>query len=237
MGIAINASTASPDEEILGRFILPNFSVSLDDFSVKQGGGRMPRPWAEVRENLMKQCPDMLLEKRASRFVRELVTHLSHDPQMPNDDDKFVKNFKNALKFVPIDSPTRFVREFVLDENVVHVGAFRKSLDEYRAMEEKTRDVANRIDELVKVQELCSGISRNIKNAVEYEWVVHESRFESADLRKEEAEERIEKWQEQEAEVEESWQQWVKISTQVMQDLADAVPRSTTPTLRTRLMP
>jgi chromosome segregation ATPase len=109
-----------------------------------------------------------------------------------------------------------------LDENVVHVGAFRKSLDEYRAMEEKTRDVANRIDELVKVQELCQGISRNIKNAVEYEWVVHESRFESADLRKEEAEERLEKWQEQEAEVERELTNIGADLNQVMQDLANA---------------
>ncbi len=222
IGVAISASTASPDEEILGRFILPNFSVSLDDFSRKEGGGRMPRPWNEVRESLLKQCPDMTLEKRASRYIREVVTHLSHDPAMPNDDDKFIKNFKNALKFVPIDSPTRFVREFVLDENVVHVGAFRKSLDEYRAMEEKTRDVANRIDELVKVQELCQGISRNIKNAVEYEWVVHESRFESADLRKEEAEERLEKWQDQEAEVERELTNIGSDLNQVMQDLANA---------------
>lgn len=222
IGVAISASTASPDEEILGRFILPNFSVSLDDFSRKEGGGRMPRPWNEVRESLLKQCPDMTLEKRASRYIREVVTHLSHDPVMPNDDDKFIKNFKNALKFVPIDSPTRFVREFVLDENVVHVGAFRKSLDEYRAMEEKTRDVANRIDELVKVQELCQGISRNIKNAVEYEWVVHESRFESADLRKEEAEERLEKWQDQEAEVERELTNIGADLNQVMQDLANA---------------
>ena len=164
----------------------------------------------------------MTLEKRASRYIREVVTHLSHDPAMPNDDDEFIKNFKNALKFVPIDSPTRFVREFVLDENVVHVGAFRKSLDEYRAMEEKTRDVANRIDELVKVQELCQGISRNIKNAVEYEWVVHESRFESADLRKEEAEERLEKWQDQEAEVERELTNIGSDLNQVMQDLANA---------------
>lgn len=222
IGVAISASTASPDEEILGRFILPNFSVSLDDFSRKEGGGRMPRPWNEVHESLLKQCPDMTLEKRASRYIREVVTHLSHDPAMPNDDDKFIKNFKNALKFVPIDSPTRFVREFVLDENVVHVGAFRKSLDEYRAMEEKTRDVANRIDELVKVQELCQGISRNIKNAVEYEWVVHESRFESADLRKEEAEERLEKWQDQEAEVERELTNIGSDLNQVMQDLANA---------------
>lgn len=222
IGVAISASTANADEEVLGRFILPDFSVTLDDFTVKQGSGRMPRAWNEVRDNLFKQCPEMVLEKRASRYIRELVTHLSHDHQMPNDDEKFIKNFKNALKFLPIDSPTRFVREFVLDENVVHVGAFRKSLDEYRSMEAKTRDVANRIEELEKVKELCRGISRNLKNAIEYEWVVHETRFESADLKKEDAEERMETWQEQETQVNAQLEAVSQELNRVMQDLADA---------------
>ena len=222
VGIAISASTASADEDILGRFILPNFSVTLDDFSVKQGEGRLPKPWPEVRESLMKQCPEMVLEKRASRFVKEMVTHLSHDPQMPNDDEKFVKNFKNALKFVPIDSPTRFIREFVLDENIVHVGAFRKSLDEYRAMEQKTQEVANRIAELEKVQELCQGIARNVKNSVEYEWVVHESRFEHADLKKEEAAERLESYTEQETTLQADLEANSEALNNTLQDLANA---------------
>ncbi|KGK41977.1 hypothetical protein LH51_10750 [Nitrincola sp. A-D6] len=222
VGIAISASTASADEDILGRFILPDFSVTLDDFSVKQGGGRLPKPWPEVRENLLKQCPDMVLEKRASRFVKEMVTHLSHDPQMPNDDEKFIKNFKNALKFLPIDSPTRFIREFVLDENIVHVGAFRKSLDEYRAMEQKTREVANRIAELEKAQELCQGISRNVKNSVEYEWVVHEGRFEHADLKKEEAAERLESFTEQETTLQTDLENNSEALNTTLQDLANA---------------
>lgn len=222
VGIAISASTASADEDILGRFILPDFSVTLDDFSIKQGGGRLPKPWPEVRESLLKQCPDMVLEKRASRFVKEMVTHLSHDAQMPNDDEKFVKNFKNALKFVPIDSPTRFIREFVLDENIVHVGAFRKSLDEYRAMEQKTQEVANRIAELEKVQELCQGIARNVKNSVEYEWVVHESRFEHADLKKEEAAERLESYTDQEATLQADLEANSEALNNTLQDLANA---------------
>jgi len=222
IGIAISASTASPDEDILGRFILPDFSVSLDDFSVQSGDGRMPRSWNEVRANLLKQCPDMILEKRASRFVREMTTHLSHDPQMPNDDDKFIKNFKNALKFVPIDSPTRFIREFVLDENIVHVGAFRKSLDEYRAMEQKTKEVSDRITELEKVQDLCKGIQRNVKNAVEYEWVVHESRFENADLKKEDAQERLEKNQDKEEQLQQDLEANSEKLNQLMQQLAEA---------------
>lgn len=222
IGIAINASTASPEEEILGRFILPNFSVGLDDFSIVEGDGRLPKPWVQVREQLLKQCPEMILEKRASKFIREVTTALSHDTQMPNDDEKFVKNFKNALRFVPIDSPTRFVREFVLDENIVHVGAFRKSLDEYRAMEQKTREVFNRIAELEKVQEQCKGVQRNIKNAAEYEWVVHESRFENADLKKEDAQERLEANQEKEAVVQLELENHVAEMSSVMQHLADA---------------
>lgn len=222
VGVAISASTASADEDVLGRFILPDCAVTLDDFTEKQGGGRLPKSWETVRANLMKQCPDMILEKRSSRFVKELVSHLSYDSQMPNDDDKFVKNFKNALKFVPIDSPTRFIREFVLDENIVHVGAFRKSLDEYRAMETKTREVANRIGELEKVQELCNGIDRNVKNAAEYEWVVHETRFENADLKKEDSEERLEENREREEVLQQELDQKSEDLNQIMQSLADA---------------
>ncbi|MGH1432336.1 MAG: SbcC/MukB-like Walker B domain-containing protein [Neptuniibacter sp.] len=222
VGVAISASTASADEDVLGRFILPDCAVTLDDFTEKQGGGRLPKSWETVRANLMKQCPDMILEKRSSRFVKELVSHLSYDSQMPNDDDKFVKNFKNALKFVPIDSPTRFIREFVLDENIVHVGAFRKSLDEYRAMETKTREVANRIGELEKVQELCNGIDRNVKNAAEYEWVVHETRFENADLKKEDSEERLEENKEREEVLQQELDQKSEDLNQIMQSLADA---------------
>ncbi|WP_420600483.1 SbcC/MukB-like Walker B domain-containing protein [Neptuniibacter sp.] len=222
VGVAISASTASADEDVLGRFILPDCAVTLDDFTEKQGGGRLPKSWETVRANLMKQCPDMILEKRSSRFVKELVSHLSYDSQMPNDDDKFVKNFKNALKFVPIDSPTRFIREFVLDENIVHVGAFRKSLDEYRAMETKTREVANRIGELEKVQELCNGIDRNVKNAAEYEWVVHETRFENADLKKEDSEERLEENKDKEEVLQQELDQKSEDLNQIMQSLADA---------------
>ncbi|MCV6590962.1 MAG: AAA family ATPase [Marinobacterium sp.] len=221
IGIAISASTASADEDVLGRFILPDFSVSLDDFSVQKSGGRMPKAWTDVRASLLEQCPDMVLEKRASRFIRDMVTHLSHDPSMPNDDEKFVKNFKNALRFVPIDSPTRFIREFVLDENIVHVGAFRKSLDEYRTMEEKTREVSTRIDELEKVREMCGGIQRNLRNAVEYEWVVHESRFEHADLKKEEAAERLEKNEKKETKLQTQLDKCNGQLNRVMQDLAE----------------
>jgi hypothetical protein len=53
VGIAISASTASADEDILGRFILQDFSVSLDDFTRRDGEGRIPRAWNEVRASLL----------------------------------------------------------------------------------------------------------------------------------------------------------------------------------------
>lgn len=222
VGVAISANTASPDEEILGRFILPNFNVQLDDFSVKEGSGRLPRDWDEVKLQLLKQCPEMVLEKRASRFIKDLVAHLSQDSARPNDTDKFIKNFKNALRFLPIDSPTRFVREFVLEEKVVHVGAFRKSLQEYRSMEEKTAEVSSRVDELSNVKDQCSGIKRNLKNSAEYEWVVHESRFEHADLKKEHSAERLEDNQVKELNYQADLDAHSTALNTIMQDLANA---------------
>ena len=222
IAVAISANTASPEEEILGRIILPNFSVQLDDFTVKDGGGRLPKDWPQVKQELLKQCPDMLLEKRASRFIKEVVTHLSQDSARPNDDEKFIKNFKNALRFIPIDSPTRFVREFVLEEKVVHVGAFRKSLEEYRAMEVKTAEVSSRVEQLGKVKELCSGIQRNVKNAAEYEWVVHEARFENADLKKESSAERLEENQQKETQLQAKLEHHSSDLSEVMQNLANA---------------
>jgi chromosome segregation ATPase len=222
IAVAISANTASPEEEILGRVILPDFSVQLDDFTVKDGDGRLPKDWTQVKQELLKQCPDMLLEKRASRFIKEVVTHLSQDSARPNDDEKFIKNFKNALRFVPIDSPTRFVREFVLEEKVVHVGAFRKSLEEYRAMEVKTAEVSSRVEQLGKVKELCSGIQRNVKNAAEYEWVVHEARFENADLKKESSADRLEENQLKETQLQGKLENHSTDLSNVMQDLANA---------------
>lgn len=221
IGLAISASLANPDEEVEGRFILPGTSVNLDDFTEQQQGGRIPKPWLQVREALRGRCPEMTLEKRASRFIREVMSLLSNDPAVPVDDDKFLKSFRNAIKFTPIDSPTRFVREYVLDQRLVQVGDFRKSLDEYRAMEQKTQEVANRIGELEKVQDLCLGIQRNAKNAGEFEWVVHETRFEEADLKKETVAEKLEAEQEKETHLRAEADRLEQQLNRLMQDLAD----------------
>ncbi|RDE25265.1 hypothetical protein DV711_06860 [Motiliproteus coralliicola] len=221
VGLAISASLASPDEEVEGRFILPHTSVTLDDFTTQANGGRIPRAWTDVRDHLRQRCPTMTLEKRTSRFLKEMMALLSYDSNLPVDEDKFLKNFRNAIKFTPIDSPTRFVREYVLDQKLVQVGDFRKSLEEYRAMEQKTKEVSARIDELTKVQELCGGVKRNARNAVEYEWVVHESRFEAADLKKESVEEKLETEQEKAEALEIESDRLEKELNGLMQALAD----------------
>ena len=221
IGLCISASLASPEEEVEGRFILPGISVTLDDFTRQEQGGRLPRPWLEVREEMRKRCPDMTLEKRASRFIREVMSLLSHDKSIPIDDEKFLKSFRNAIKFTPIDSPTRFVREYVLDTKLVQVGDFRKSLEEYRAMEQKTLEVSSRIEELEKVEELCNGVRRNAKNADEYEWVVHETRFEEADLKKEGVEEKLESDKEKEEGLQTEADKLEQDLNRLMQQLAD----------------
>ena len=87
VGLAISASLASPDEEIEGRFILPNTSVTLDDFTSQTSGGRIPLGWHTVRDGLRLRCPELTLEKRTSRFLKEMMALLSHDGNMPIDEE------------------------------------------------------------------------------------------------------------------------------------------------------
>ena len=108
-------------------------------------------------------------------------------------------------------------------KNIVPCGRVSvKSLDEYRVMEQKTREVANRIGELEKVQEQCKGIHRNVKNSAEYEWVVHETRFEHADLKKEGAQDRLEANQEKETQLQADLEANSEQLNTVMQNLAEA---------------
>ncbi|MGB1238799.1 MAG: SbcC/MukB-like Walker B domain-containing protein, partial [Pseudomonadales bacterium] len=59
-------------------------------------------------------------------------------------------------------------------------------------------------------------------NAVEYEWVVHESRFENADLKKEGSQERLEENQVKEEELQKELEAHSAQLNQLMQQLADA---------------
>ena len=207
VGLALSASLASPEEDILGRFVLPNYGVRKTDFIDELGGkSYQAKAWIEVREALKKRCLDPYIKSgsaSATQYINRYLEELSPSAEQLITLDGFLKNFKNALKFVPIASPTRFVQDFVLAEAPLQVGAYQKSLNEYRHLEAKTLEVAKRIDDLKLIQQDCEKKHQQEQSAINYQWVATEARFDELGSKQDDIQDQYELQKEREEEIEE----------------------------------
>lgn len=207
VGLALSASLASPEEDVLGRFVLSNFGVRKSDFiDSMEGNSYKAKPWIEVRETIKKVCLDPYIKSgsaSATQYINRYLEELSPSPDHLITLDSFLKNFKNALKFVPIASPTRFVQDFVLAEAPLQVGAYQKSLNEYRHLEAKTLEVSKRIDDLKLIQQDCDKKHQQEQSAVNYQWIATEARFDELGSKQDDIQDQYELQREREEEIEE----------------------------------
>ncbi|MBR7888438.1 chromosome segregation protein SMC [Marinomonas sp. A79] len=207
VGLALSASLASPEEDVLGRFVLSNVGVRKSDFiDAMEGKSYQAKPWIEVRETMKKTCLDPYIKSgsaSATQYINRYLEELSPSSEKLITLDSFLKNFKNALKFVPIASPTRFVQDFVLAEAPLQIGAYQKSLNEYRHLEAKTLEVSKRIDDLVLIQQDCSKKHQQEQSAVNYQWIATEARFDELGSKQDDIQDQYELQKEREEEIEE----------------------------------
>ncbi|SBS37957.1 Chromosome partition protein Smc [Marinomonas spartinae] len=207
VGISLSASLASPEEDTLGRYVLPNFGVHKEDFiDAMEGKSYKAKPWIEVRENMKKACLDPYIKSgsaSATQYINRYLEELSPSADQLITLDSFLKNFKNALKFVPIASPTRFVQDFVLAEAPLQVGAYQKSLHEYRQLESKTQEVSKRIDDLKLIQQECEKKHQQEQTAINYHWIATEARFDELSTKQDDIQDQYELHKEREEEIDE----------------------------------
>ena len=207
VGLCLSASLATPEEDILGRFVLSNYGVRREDFIEVLGEKQyQAKPWQEVREAMKKVCLDPFIKSgsaSATQYMNRYLEELSPSAEHLITLDSFLKNFKNALKFVPIASPTRFVQDFVLAEQPLQVGAYQKSLLEYRQLEAKTQEVAKRIDDLKAIQVECDKKHQQEQTVVNYQWIATEARFDQLGSKQDEIQDQYENFKEREEEIDE----------------------------------
>ncbi len=207
IGLALSASLSTPEEDVLGRFVLPNYGVRKTDFiDALEGKSYKAKPWIEVRETIKKICLDPYIKSgsaSATQYINRYLEELSPSTDQLITLDSFLKNFKNALKFVPIASPTRFVQDFVLAEAPLQVGAYQKSLNEYRHLEAKTLEVSKRIDDLKLIQQDCEKKHQQEQGAINYQWIATEARFDELGSKQDDIQDQYELQKEREEEIEE----------------------------------
>jgi uncharacterized protein YPO0396 len=175
VGLALHASLEQPREHVDGRFIAPGLSLLLVDLLDAQGEARVPRPWARVREDLRARCPGFTTEAHPERFVEQLGAVLSYDGTQHLDPRRFLRNFKNAITFTPIRNVSDFVRRYVLEDLPIRVQDLQRSLQSYRDISAKTREVQARVEDLKATDELYRKGERSEQLAGQYAWVAREA--------------------------------------------------------------
>lgn len=179
-GIAFTASLNEPEEYVEGRFIVPGLSVSINDFIRETPAGRETIPWAEVKQGWSRRFADKVsYPVQSGRFTKELFAELSEDKGYPNDDENILKRIRNAIVFAPITDTTEFVRKFILEQDEsLRLGDLRHALKNYRDMSKKAEEVANRIEDLTRIDAICEGVSKSRKSHAIFSWMSHAAQVE-----------------------------------------------------------
>lgn len=167
VGISMTASTAHHEENVEGRFVVPGMNARLSDFVRTSNDRRSAIPWVEVKSTIDRLHPQAIYYpgSSANRFVCELLTQLSEDPGCPMiDTNQFLKNLQNAIAFIPIGDPTMFVRDFILQHNDLSVESLRGAMKNYEEMNAKHQQVSDRIEDLAKIEALCTKVKTHQKD-------------------------------------------------------------------------
>ena len=98
VGLALSASLAAPEEDVLGRFVLSNFGARKTDFiDAMEGKSYKAKPWIEVRETMKKVCLDPYIKSgsaSATQYINRYLEELSPSPDHLITLDSFLKTSK-----------------------------------------------------------------------------------------------------------------------------------------------
>ncbi|MCP1791470.1 hypothetical protein [Bradyrhizobium japonicum] len=175
LGVAFSASASRSDESCEARFIAKG-AMAKDDILAAVGDDEVETlQWHAVRTALRArhiEVDDAF--SSATDFVAESLRALS-PAGFPLDPRRFQKAFRNALLLKPVDNPTDFVRNYVLDVQPLQVDRLRLGIEHWRSL-------TRRIEELRAQSASLAGILRIVGRAVENEKVIATNSWQIARL-------------------------------------------------------
>ncbi|MCV9963923.1 hypothetical protein OIU34_18765 [Pararhizobium sp. BT-229] len=154
VGIAMSARSGDSREEVLSRFIAPNFAYSVGDAKRKApGGGVVLAPWSETVAHLRRSCPDFEeYRSSAEKFTTDMLRRMrGFHNQTPNA-RHFLRAFSNALAFKPIFDSTLFVRDYVLEPDALDLDRVRTSIDTWKQLETAIEQIEAKLKRVVRME-------------------------------------------------------------------------------------
>ena len=173
IGVAFSASSTKSDERCEGRFIVRGGLIDQGDLLEPVGKGEVEtRQWHAVRSLL--RTKGFEVEDgygSASEYVDE-VLHALSPAHYPLDARRFIKAFRNALMLKPVDNATDFVRSYVLDVRPIQVDRLRRSIELYRELTDRIRQLKLQSTALGQVVRIVNRTNDNERHIALGEWQV-----------------------------------------------------------------
>lgn len=186
VGIALSARLGDSREEVLSRFIAPNFAYSVGDAKRRGPTGITLAPWTEIATHLRKMSPDFEeYRSSAEKFTTDMLRRMrGFHNQAPNA-RHFLRAFSNALAFKPIFDSTLFVREYVLEPDALDLDRVRTSIDTWKQLEATIEQIEAKLKRVVRMEtrfgswaetRLKAAEARFVSSSAESRRVAHEYR-------------------------------------------------------------
>lgn len=179
LGVTFSASASRSEERCEARFMVRDTLVDLRDLLEPLDGGEVEtRQWHAVRQLL--RARGLRVEDdfgSASDFVAESLRALS-PAGFPLDPRRFIKAFRNALLLKPVDNPTDFVRNYVLDIPTIRVDRLRRSIELYRELTGKIENLKAQTASLAQVHRIVGRIFDNERAINVTEWQIARLKWE-----------------------------------------------------------
>lgn len=179
LGVAFSASAARSEERCEARFMVKGGLIGQDDMLELVGDDEVEtRHWHAVRTLLRARNLEVTDDFASARdFVAEGLRALS-PPGFPLDPQRFLKAFRNALLLKPVDNPTDFVRNYVLDVPTIHVDRLRRSIELYRYLSNKIGKLKAETASLTQIQRIVARAAENERTIRLLEWQTARIRWE-----------------------------------------------------------
>lgn len=172
-GIAFSANAARAEERCEARFMVKGRLLDQTDLLESVGDDNVEtRHWHAVRTSL--RAEDLTVTDdfaSASDFVEESLRALS-PKGYPLDPRRFIKAFRNALLLKPVENPTEFVRNYVLEVQPIKIDRLRQSIKLYRELVQKIETLKAQTAGLAQIQRIVGRVLENERIIRITEWQI-----------------------------------------------------------------
>jgi len=149
VGVCIYASIEKDSHEVLGRYVLHGYELSMGDHLETIDGEEQPRDWRSFRQQLLQRSgldADSILFTDSERFIRAHLLALRGSGGAPVT-EAFTRAFRFGLRMKFDKTVDNIVRDDVLEKRQTNIKKFKDVTDSFKRLAEMVAHVETKIND------------------------------------------------------------------------------------------